>query len=372
LAQLLVGTIGTNVRLFRSEHGWSRKELARRASLNPQTVSNIERGIVEWPQSVTLWNLANAFGISPGELRNPKQHEEREAWRSHLASLEQQQLGARWVEDDGHFSIDPAGTQSDITVAREHIVQQLHEAVIQKSRLFNDASKRLDNTLGWHGIAAASKRFVDGVQRPTQDLPNHLGSIYSAILELGSFLEQDLRLQRGSGYSADPLDPEVHRVLGDLIRTAAPWLRQFPTVRELDDQSGAFLTREDLLDPGAALIRGAQNNELVSSTDAAAIHGLVEAARRGEFQGEKARTRGVFSVRNLLYIATTTVVVFLGNAAASNYSEKSPVVDHAGRFLAQSEEEITKFVADLPDDLKIAFQQLIKEVKDHPEIFTPP
>jgi hypothetical protein len=111
---------------------------------------------------------------------------------------------------------------------------------------------------------------------------------------------------------------------------------------------------------------------LVSSIDAEAVHGLVEAARRGEFQGEKARTLSVFSVRNLLYVATTTVVVFLGNAAASNYSERSPLVDHAGRFLAYSEEEITKFIADLPDDLKIAFQQLIKKVKDHPEIFSTP
>jgi hypothetical protein len=103
---------------------------------------------------------------------------------------------------------------------------------------------------------------------------------------------------------------------------------------------------------------------LVSSADAAAILGLVEAARRGEFQGEKARTRGVFSVRNLLYAATTAVVVFFGNAAASNYSGKSPLVDHAGRFLAQSEQQISEFIADLPDDLKIAFQQLIREVKE--------
>jgi hypothetical protein len=103
---------------------------------------------------------------------------------------------------------------------------------------------------------------------------------------------------------------------------------------------------------------------LVSSADAAPILGLVEAARRGEFQGEKARTRGVFSVRNLLYAATTAVVVFFGNATASNYSGKSPLVDHAGRFLAQSEQQISEFIADLPDDLKIAFQQLIREVKE--------
>jgi hypothetical protein len=235
--------------------------------------------------------------------------------------------------------------------------------------LFTDCSKRLDNALGWHGIAAASQRFLDGVQRPTEDIPNHLGSIYSAILELGSFLEQDLKLQRGSDSSADPLDPEVHRILIDLIRTAAPWLRQFPTVRELDDESGSFLTGSELLDPGAALINNAQNQALVSSTDAAAILGLVEAARRGLFQGDKARTRGVFSVRNLLIVSTTAVLSFFSGAAASSYSEKSELMDRAGRFLAHSENEITALVADLPDDLRLAFQELLKEIREHPEMF---
>ena len=224
--------------------------------------------------------------------------------------------------------------------------------------------------LGWHGIAAASQRFLDGVQRPTHDIPNHLGFIYSAILELGSFPEQEFGLQRGSGSAADPLDPEVHRALSDLIRTAAPWLRQFPTIRELDEQLGEFLTRDDLLDPGATLINSAQNNDLVSSTDATAILALVEAAKRGEFQGAKARTRGVFTVRNLIIVVTTVVVLpFFVGAAASKYAEKSPLMDNAGKFLVQSENEITALVADLPNDLRLAFQELLREIKEHPEIF---
>jgi hypothetical protein len=142
-----------------------------------------------------------------------------------LTKLEQQRLGARWVETEGQFVIDPAGIDSDATAAQEQTVQQLHIAVVDKARQFDEISKRLDNAIGWHGIAAASRRFVEGVTRPTNEVVLHLGSIYSAILELGSFLEQDAALQRGARSSADPLDPEVHRTLTDLIRTAAPWLR---------------------------------------------------------------------------------------------------------------------------------------------------
>jgi len=147
-----------------------------------------------------MTGLSNAFGISVSELMTPKRAEAQD-WRSHLASLEQQRLGARWVEGGSRFTIDPRGTESDIETAREPVVRQLHQPIVQKASICNDNSKRLDNALGWHGIAAASQRFLDGVQRPTDDIPNHLGSIYSAILELGSFLEQDFKLQRGSGSS---------------------------------------------------------------------------------------------------------------------------------------------------------------------------
>jgi transcriptional regulator with XRE-family HTH domain len=366
--------VGANVRYLREQvHHWSRQELAERAKISLQTLRNLEEDRVFQPKMATITSLAKAFGIPMSELRppfrNPKQAKE-EDWPSHLASLAQESLGARWVEGDGRFIIDPTGAESDIAAAQKPVVLQLHQPIIQKALLFTDNSKRLDNALGWHGIAAASQRFLDGVQRPANDIPNHLGSVYSAILELGSFLEQASRLQGGSGSSADPLDPEVHRALSDLIRTAAPWLRQFPTIRELDEQLGQFLTRDDLLDPGAALINGARRNGLVFSTDATAIVGLFEAGKRGEFQGAKARTRGVSSVRNLLVIVTTMVVIpFFIGAAGSNYSEKSPLMDHAGKFLVQSENEITALVADLPDDLRLAFQELLREIKEHPEIF---
>ncbi len=300
--------VAANVRYLREQvHNWSRRELAERAKIGLRRLSNIEEHRVFQPKMTTITGLANAFGISVAELteplRSPKPAEQ-EDWRSHLASLEQQRLGARWVEGEGRFIIDPRGAEFDIEAAQNPVVLELHQPIIQKALLFRDSSRRLDNALGWHGITAASQRFLDGVQRPTNDISNHLGFIYSAILELGSFFEQDSKLQPGSGSAADPLDPEVHRALSDLIRTAAPWLRQFPTIRELDEQLGEFLTRDDLLDPGATLINSAQNNDLVSSTDATAILALVEAAKRGEFQGAKARTRGVFTVRNLIIVVT--------------------------------------------------------------------
>jgi transcriptional regulator with XRE-family HTH domain len=360
-------SIGARVRRLRIERGWSERELADRAGLSYQTIRNLESRL-HYPQWGTIYGIAHAFDVPVEAISRGLDPEERQDWRAHLASLEQQRLGARWVEERGHFVIDPAGAETDVAAANDGIVRQLHGSVRQKAGSFSEISKRLDNAIGWNGIAAASQRFLGGVQRPTEDIPAHLGSIYSAILELGSFLDQDLKLQAVSSSAADPLDPEVHRALSDLIRTTAPWLRRFPTVRELDDESGAFLTDKNLLNPGADLIQIARDRNLVSRLDADAIMGLLNAARRGEFQGQKANTRSVFSIRNLVFVSASLLATFLSGALASNFSEKSLLISHAGTFLAVAEARIMEFAGDLPDDIRIALQQLIKEIKEHPEL----
>jgi hypothetical protein len=77
-----------------------------------------------------MMGLARALDVSQAELRHEQVSTEN--WRHHLASLEQQRFGARWIEDEGRFAIDPQGTDSDRAVAENLLVQQLHEAVVQK------------------------------------------------------------------------------------------------------------------------------------------------------------------------------------------------------------------------------------------------
>jgi len=352
-------TLAQRVRFSRLRRGWSQAFLANEAELSPQTISNVEADYT-FPQVRTIINLAEALDTTPEYLINGDNKD----WHADLALLEQRKIGARWVEQDGRLRIDPSGSETDLGVARDTLVRQLHEAVIRKAIAFADIAIRLDNATGWQGIAAASRRFSDGVKGPTEEIPEHLGKIYDAILELGSFLEQDLRLQRDPLQSADPLDPDVHRALSDLIRTAAPWLRRFPTIRELDDETAAFLTRRDLLSPATEIIEAANAEKLVSSADKDIVVALVQAAERSsEFQGQKAATRSVHTVRNLVYASASAVALFLSGAVASDFSTKSALIEHAGSFLAAAEEQITHLAADLPGDIRIAFSKLLEEIK---------
>jgi predicted ATPase/DNA-binding XRE family transcriptional regulator len=56
-------TLAELVRQFRSDARLSQEDLAERAGLSPQTVSNIERGIAPSPRAITLSLLAEALGL---------------------------------------------------------------------------------------------------------------------------------------------------------------------------------------------------------------------------------------------------------------------------------------------------------------------
>jgi transcriptional regulator with XRE-family HTH domain len=302
--------MGSRVRRLRLSRNWSQYELAMRANLSAQTISYLENDR-RWPHLDTVMKIADALEVPLTEIAPfVELLGEEEAWKGSLVKLEQERLGAHWVANHDRFSIDPRGAADDLAAIQDNVVRQLHDSISQKALGFASTAKRLDNAVGWHGIASASERFAASVSRPIDEIPDHLGSAYSAILELGSFLELDGRLRASKDHSADPLEPEVHRSLSDLIRTAAPWLRRFPTIRDLDDDTAAFLSQSDVLRPSATLVAIATDQKLISAEDAAALTGLVEAARRGEFQGQKARTRGIFSVRNLLYASATLVAGF--------------------------------------------------------------
>ena len=283
-----------------------------------------------------------------------------------LSGVSQEPVGARWVERAERIAMDPAGDLSDAEAAAEPLMQQLHAAVVRNAKQFLPLAIRLDNSTGWQGISAAAKAFVENVDCDVASLHLKLGFIYEAALALGSFIEQDNRLQLEKDASASPLDPDVRRSLSHLIRNAAPWLRGFPTVTALDDAAGAFLTKSELLAPSSEVLAAAKSIDLISAEDAVRVAVLMGAAERGEFQGQKAKTRVVGSTRNLLLAGVRIVAAFYVAAAASDFSTKSVFVKRVGDFISETTMPIEKLIIDLPSDIRFAFATLIEQLKINP------
>ena len=59
--------LGTAIRTRRTVLGLSRKDLERETELSYPYLTDIEAG-KKWPSSRTLWRIAEALGMSPGDL----------------------------------------------------------------------------------------------------------------------------------------------------------------------------------------------------------------------------------------------------------------------------------------------------------------
>lgn len=327
--------------------------------MEDETVRNLAeidnpRGTIE-----IIGHLRDQLGLTPIDVKEL----ESTGWAERISQLRQAPLGARFVQRDDTLVIDPSGDDTDVDAAADPLTAQLHDGVRRRANDFRTVAKRVDNQFGWTGLGEAAERFSRAVNCPTADIPAHIGTVYETIVALGSFLDLDVRLRTAPQASvADPLDLEVQRAFSDLIRSAAPWIRRFPTARLLDDETGAFLTRRDLYDPAAAIISAAEATQIISEDDAKLLQSVIEAAKRGDYQGQKAGARGIFSSKNLvaaMAVVLSLEVGMIGNEAAP----KSIIAQKGAQFYLNAEAYVMKLFEDAPDDIRQALLAMMDDLR---------
>lgn len=272
-----------------------------------------------------------------------------------LLDLKHEQPGHKWKLEDGHMAIDPSGDETDADAANDPIVHQLHDAVRRHANAFLAFAVRLDNAIGWQGLSAATSLLLEHIKCDTAELPDHLGYIWDAAVEIGSFLEQDNGLRSSRSSNADPLEPEARRALETLVRTAAPWVRRFPTARDLDDEAGAFLARPELFEPAAAVFDRAQAQTLITDADRRSLQTLFDVARRGGLQARKAGNRFIATARSLILCTATFHLGMAGNIAA----EKSPIAHKIAETYLDTETEILRLFENEPADIRLAISDIL-------------
>ena len=169
----------------------------------------------------------------------------------------------------------------------------------------------------------------------------------------------DATARREPRSTVDPLEPSAARPLQDVLSSLAPWLRRFPTVRELDDEAGRFLVVQSSTQASRAAFAAAAATELLDGRDADLLRALLDAGERGGFLGGKAARRGILSARNLVLAAATIVVGGLWDGAISEYAGHSVVARRAGAMLVSAENEVLEIAAEMPADVRMAIRQIM-------------
>jgi Leucine-rich repeat (LRR) protein len=290
----------------------------------------------------------------------------------------QDPAGIRWIKKGEQFVQDAEGSLSDDQAATDPKVVQQHDDVTRLASHFEGTAARLDNAIGWRGIGKDAHRLADAVRISTLDVPGRIAGVYGAIVSLASFLEMDKRLRKDRNQTADPLDAEVERELSDLVSKAATWIRHFPTARGLDDALSKFQGRNLADADAAAIIRSASTQKVVSGADADSVASLLNADHRGGVPGDKAVAHGVLGVRNLLYRSGGLAVESSLDRPADAACSGSLLNQRVKIFLTEAKPQIIRFVADLPSDIKHAFERLMEgeafelDVEDNPAVEASP
>lgn len=279
-----------------------------------------------------------------------------------LLRTPQARAGEMFRGTDDRLAIDPsAGDQSDREAGASPISVQLQESVRVKLEALTPIASRLGNQEGWKDLAPLCRRLADLLDRPGGQVPNVLGAIYGAALELGSYAEMDAAARKDPQSAVDTLDPSAARPLQDVLTGLAPWLRRFPTIRELDDDAGKFLVAHSSSQASREAFAAAAETELIGNTDAALLNGLLDAGDRGGFVGGKAGRRGILSARNLVLAAAALVVNGVWDGAVSEYAGHSIVSHRAGAMLVKAENAILDIASQMPADVRMAIRRVMAQ-----------
>jgi len=261
----------------------------------------------------------------------------------------------------GQFRI--AGEEkSDLAVAQKKEVRQDLEEISYKADLLVKTAKGLGNQYGWEDFEPAAQRFAQSVSGNPEEVAANITRVWARLVSLGSFLEYNERLSdRGRKSNATTLDEDVRRALADLVRTAAPLVREFPSARQKDDESGAFLTKIGNLLPVKEVFEAAGDGNVLRQEDVELLRELLDAFKHGDFQGQKAGAIAHASARSLL----PKVLKFVATASfgAVISAADLPEVNAAADMLIGVREQVVEIFKDSPDDIRFAVIELMKDVE---------
>ncbi|WP_242416492.1 DNA-directed RNA polymerase subunit alpha C-terminal domain-containing protein [Sphingomonas panni] len=281
-----------------------------------------------------------------------------------LSRTPQAPAGEMFTSAGDRLAIDPAiGILSDREAGASPMSVQLQASIRRKLQTLSPIASRLGNQQGWQDLAPLCDRLTQLLERPGLEIPDVLGSLYGAALELGSYVEMDAAARNDPQSAVDALDPSAARPLQDVLTGMAPWLRRFPTIRELDDEAGRFLVAQSSAKASREAFAAAAETNLIREADADLLRRLLDAGDRGDFVGSKASRRGVISAKNLILTAALFVGGGVWDGAVSEYAAHSVVARRAGAMLVKAENAILEIVAEMPADVRSAIRHVMTRTR---------
>lgn len=283
------------------------------------------------------------------------------------SALRQNTSGAKFEPSDDYLVIAPSGDQSDLSVASEVATVRLHEVVRRRAQELSSRALRVSNLPGWQNLSVAADAFRELVGHDTGAVAENIAVVWSELVSLGSFIDQDDEVQKSTNALFEPLVLDVRRALIDLLQSAGPWVRKFPTARRLDDEHSAFVVPRLSIQPAQNIVAFAEQKGVIHREHATILHTALSAGGHSGHQSNKAGNFGIFSVRNLVVGAAAIAATgFLGGVAkyvGEEFAKQSILAEKTLSLIVSSEKSLLEFLKNVPPDVRAVLRSIVDQLR---------
>jgi hypothetical protein len=281
--------------------------------------------------------------------------------------IENNDLGARFEPAGKVFAIVGHNTKNDRIAAGSALVRSLHRPIVRKSRTLVEQAKRVNNQPGWEELFAASERFHENIDSDLDDIADRIAVIWAELVSLGSFIDQDDGAQNYDASLIDSLEPDTRRALVDLVQTAAPWLRQFPTALKLDENHASFETQKDDILLARQIFKTAEEKNIFDRSAASLIGRALDGHANLGDKTKKSQHWGLLSVRNVIVISIAVSAGEVANGflerVGHGLAEHTILSEKSGEFIEAGGEHIRRFLENLPADVRQAVDSILHHLR---------
>jgi len=226
-------------------------------------------------------------------------------------ALHQQSHGARMQLTGGgavRFAIAPSAADRDI--AGSPTIERNHADLRVRCAALDDMVQRAPWRPRWAGLLRAVDILGGMLALKSPQTADRIGVVWSLVVSLRAYVEQSEDVRQNAREPDDALEPEVLHAVRDFVFAAAPWVRRFPSGRDLDSDVGTWVDDDSDFEQAAALLQRVERQGLFGGDDAMIVAITLDAGRGGSVPAIRARSWAHATTCNIGIVLVQALVAF--------------------------------------------------------------
>ena len=188
---------------------------------------------------------------------------------------------------EGEACIVGAASADDLAAAQDPQTRQLHERTKVRAAAALAQAKRLHNQGGFGNIAETVDEFSKWISGDTESIAQNISTVWELTVAIGTFLDRDDKAGSTLQDMTPKMDLAAREALDQLIISAAPFVRRFPTALANDEAYRAFKQPKDPVAPSLRLVVDGTGAQVIQRETGAVLKIALEASEREGPQAEK-------------------------------------------------------------------------------------